>query len=372
MIIGVPKEIKANENRVALVPGGAEALVNAGHAVLIEDEAGVGSGFDNAAYEAAGVRIMPDAASVWREAEMIMKVKEPIASEWPHMRRDQVVFTYFHFAAAEPLTRAVMDSGCIAIAYETVQLPTGELPLLTPMSEVAGRMAVLEGAKYLEKFFGGSGILVGGVPGVEPATVVIIGGGIVGSNAARMAAGLGGHVVILDVSLNRLRYLADVMPANVTPLYSNRYNILQQIEKADIVIGAVLLPGAKAPNLIRREDLQRMKAGSVIVDVAVDQGGCVETIHPTTHEDPIYVVDGVIHYGVANMPGAVSRTSTLALTNATFPYALTLANKGWTAACRQDRALALGDNVAGGRVTYPGVAEAFDLEYTAVEDVLRD
>ncbi|MGH7506275.1 MAG: alanine dehydrogenase [Longimicrobiales bacterium] len=370
MIIGVPKEIKSNENRVALVPGGTETLVHAGHTVLVERAAGEGSGFDDASYEAVGAQIVGAAAEVWNRAEMIVKVKEPIASEWPHMRSDQVIFTYFHFAAAEDLTCAVMESGCVAIAYETVQLPTGELPLLTPMSEVAGRMAVQEGAKYLEKYFGGRGILVGGVPGVEPATVVVLGGGIVGSNAARMAAGLGAHVVILDISLNRLRYLADVMPANVTPLYSNRHNILEQVRKADIVIGAVLLPGAKAPNLVRREDLKHMMPGSVIVDVAVDQGGCVETIKPTTHEDPIYVVDGVIHYGVANMPGAVSRTSTLALTNATFPYALTLANKGWMEACRHDRALALGLNVVGGRVTYPGVAEAFGLEFTPVEQVL--
>jgi alanine dehydrogenase len=301
---------------------------------------------------------------------MIMKVKEPIAVEWPRLRKDQVIFTYFHFAAAEDLTRAVMDSGAIAIAYETVQLPTGELPLLTPMSEVAGRMAIQEGAKYLEKYFGGRGMLLGGVPGVTPAKVVVIGGGIVGSNAARMAAGLGAKVVILDVSLNRLRYLADVMPANVTTLYSNRYNILEQISDADLVVGAVLLPGAKAPNLVRREDLKSMMDGSVIVDVAVDQGGCVETIKPTTHEDPIYVVDGVVHYAVANMPGAVSRTSTLALTNATFPYALTLANKGWKDACREDRALALGLNVIAGKVTYPGVAEAFGLDYTPIEKAL--
>jgi alanine dehydrogenase len=370
MIIGVPKEIKSHENRVALVPGGADGLVQAGHTVLVERGAGIGSGFEDDAYEAGGARIMPDAADVWAQADMIIKVKEPIRSEWPRMRRGQLIFTYFHFAASEELTRAVMDSGAVAIAYETVQLPSGELPLLTPMSEVAGRMAVLEGAKYLEKFFGGRGILVGGVPGVEPATVVILGGGIVGANAARMAAGLGAHTVILDVSLNRLRYLSDVMPANVTPLYSNRTNILAQIEKADIVIGAVLVPGAKAPNLVRREDLKRMNPGSVIVDVAVDQGGCVETIRPTTHEDPIYVVDGVIHYGVANMPGAVSRTSTLALTNATFPYTLRLANKGWEEACRLDRALQLGLNVVHGKVAYPGVAEAFGLPYTPVGEML--
>jgi alanine dehydrogenase len=370
MIVGVPKEIKTNENRIALVPGGAEALVQAGHTVYVEKSAGEGSGFPDEAYVAAGAQILDSADDVWQRAEMIMKVKEPIAVEWPRMRQDQVIFTYFHFAASEPLTRAVMDSGCIAIAYETVQLPTGELPLLTPMSEVAGRMSVLEGAKYLEKFFGGRGVLLGGVPGVTPGKVVVLGGGIVGSNAARMAAGLGARVVILDVSLNRLRYLADVMPANVTTLYSNRYNVLEQIKDADLVVGAVLLPGAKAPNLIRREDLKTMAPGSVIVDVAVDQGGCVETIKATTHEDPIYVVDGVIHYGVANMPGAVSRTSTLALTNATFPYALTLANKGWKAACREDRALALGLNVIDGEVVYPGVADAFGFEYKPVEQAL--
>jgi alanine dehydrogenase len=370
MIIGVPKEIKTNENRVALVPGGAEALVHAGHTVHIEKGAGEGSGFGDDTYVSAGAHILDTADDVWRRADMIMKVKEPIAVEWPRMREDQVIFTYFHFAAAEDLTRAVMTSGAIAIAYETVQLPTGELPLLTPMSEVAGRMSVLEGAKYLEKFFGGRGVLLGGVPGVAPGKVVVLGGGIVGSNAARMAAGLGARVVILDVSLNRLRYLADVMPANVTTLYSNRYNILEQIADADIVVGAVLLPGAKAPNLIRREDLRTMPPGSVIVDVAVDQGGCVETIRATTHEDPIYVVDGVIHYGVANMPGAVSRTSTLALTNATFPYALTLANKGWQTACRDDRALALGLNVVAGKVVYPGVADAFGLHYVPVEQAL--
>ncbi|MEX0893451.1 MAG: alanine dehydrogenase [Gemmatimonadota bacterium] len=370
MIIGVPKEIKNNENRVALVPGGAEALVRAGHTVLIERSAGEGSGFEDEDYMHGGAEIVAAVDDVWARADMIMKVKEPIKPEWPRMRRDQVIFTYFHFAADEELTRAVMDSGAVAIAYETVQLPTGELPLLTPMSEVAGRMAVQEGAKYLEKFFGGRGILVGGVPGVEPATVVVLGGGIVGSNAARMAAGLGAHVYILDVSLNRLRYLADVMPANVTTLHSNPYNVRAMLEKADILVGAVLLPGAKAPSLVRREDLKYMKPGSVIVDVAVDQGGCVETIKATTHEDPIYVVDGVIHYAVANMPGAVSRTSTLALTNATFPYAVALAAKGWKDACRQDRALALGVNAVDGKITYPGVAEAFDLPYTPVEEVL--
>ena len=370
MKIGVPKEIKTNENRVALVPAGAETLVAAGHSVLVETGAGEGSGFSDDIYRGVGAQIAPDADTVWAESDMIMKVKEPIEPEWRRMRRGQTIFTYFHFAAAEELTRACIASDSIHLAYETVQLSTGELPLLTPMSEVAGRMAVQEGAKYLEKFFGGRGILMGGVPGVEPAYVVVLGGGIVGINAAKMAAGMGARVIILDISLNRLRYLDDVMPANCVMLYSNRTNILEQIQKADVVVGAVLLPGAKAPHLVRREDLKLMKPGSVIVDVAVDQGGCVETIKATTHQDPIYVVDGIIHYAVANMPGAVSRTSTLALTNATFPYALTLANKGWKAASQQDRALALGLNIVNGKVVYPGVAEAFGLEYVPVEKVL--
>ncbi len=369
MIIGVPKEIKTNENRVALVPGGAATLVQAGHTVLVEKGAGVGSGFEDTQYIDAGAQML-SVEEVWSRAEMIMKVKEPIKVEWPRMKRGQVIFTYFHYAADEPLTRACMASGAVTIAYETVQLPTGELPLLTPMSEVAGRMAVQEGAKYLEKFYGGLGMLLGGVPGVEPAHVVILGGGIVGTNAAKMAAGMGAKVTILDLSLDRLRYLSDVMPANVFTMHSSRHNILEQIAKADLVVGAVLLPGAKAPKLVRREDLKLMKPGSVIVDVAIDQGGCVETIHATTHEDPIYVVDGVIHYGVANMPGAVPRTSTLALTNATFPYAVTLAQKGWVKACQEDGALALGLNVVKGKITYPGVAEAFGLPYTPVEEVL--
>jgi alanine dehydrogenase len=363
MKIGVPKEIKTNENRIALVPGGAEALIAAGHSVLVERGAGTGSGFSDDDYTGVGARIAPDAAGVWRDAEMIMKVKEPIEREWPHLRRDQVVFTYFHFAADERLTRAHMKSGATCIAYETVELPTHELPLLTPMSEVAGRMAVQEGAKYLEKLYGGRGVLLGGVPGVAPAKVVILGGGIVGINAAKMAAGMGAKVVILDVSLERLRYLSDVMPANVQLIYSNRSNILEQIETADLVVGAVLITGAKAPKLVRRGDLSRMQPGSVIVDVAIDQGGCVETIKATTHENPTYVVDGVIHYGVANMPGGVPRTSTLALTNATLPYALQLANKGWTQALRENPALLKGLNMHDGQVTYPGVAEAFGLEY---------
>lgn len=362
MLIGVPKEIKTNENRIALVPAGAEALIAAGHQVLIEKGAGEGSGFDDAAYTDVGAQIAPDAATVWAKAEMIMKVKEPIAREWPHMRRGQVIFTYFHFAADEALTRAHLDSGAICIAYETVELPTRELPLLTPMSEVAGRMAVQEGAKYLEKLYGGRGVLLGGVPGVAPAKVVILGGGIVGINAAKMAAGMGAKVVILDISLERLRYLSDVMPANVQLIHSNRHNILEQIGTADLVVGGVLIPGAKAPKLVRREDLKRMQPGSVIVDVAIDQGGCVETIKATTHENPTYVVEGVIHYGVANMPGGVPRTSTLALTNATLPYALQLANKGWKQALRDNPALLKGLNMTEGKVTYPGVAEAFGME----------
>jgi alanine dehydrogenase len=370
MLIGVPKEIKTNENRIALVPAGAEALVKAGHTVFVEKSAGEGSGFTDDQYTAVGAQILDDVEEVWRRAEMIMKVKEPIAVEYPRIRENQVLFTYFHFAADEALTQALIKSNAVAIAYETVQLPNGELPLLTPMSEVAGRMAIQAGAKYLEKYYGGRGMLLGGVPGVAPAQVLIIGGGVVGTNAAKMAAGFGARVTIMDLSLDRLRYLSDVMPANVELIYSNRHNILEKLEVADLVVGAVLLPGAKAPKLVLREDLKRMKNGSVIVDVAVDQGGCVETIRPTTHENPIYEIDGVIHYGVANMPGGVPRTSTLALTNATFPYAMRLANQGWQAAVAADRSLLLGLNIVGGKVVYPGVAEAFGLEYTEVEQVL--
>jgi len=363
MRIGVPKEIKTNENRIALVPAGAETLVAAGHTVMVERGAGEGSGFTDSAFTDVGAKIGPDAATVWREADMIMKVKEPIEPEWKHMKRDQVIFTYFHFAADERLTRAHMDSGAICIAYETVELPSRELPLLTPMSEVAGRMAVQEGAKYLEKLYGGRGVLLGGVPGVAPAKVVILGGGVVGINAAKMAAGMGAKVVVLDISLERLRYLSDVMAANVQLIHSNRHNILEQIATADLVVGGVLIPGAKAPKLVRREDLKRMQPGSVIVDVAIDQGGCVETIHATTHENPTYVVDGVIHYGVANMPGGVPRTSTLALTNATLPYALQLANKGWKKALKDNPALLKGLNVTDGKVTYAGVADAFGMKH---------
>ena len=371
MKIGVPKEIKTNENRVALVPAGAEALIAAGHSVMIEKGAGEGSGFLDTTYTSVGATVGASADAVWREADMIMKVKEPIKTEWPRMRKGQVIFTYFHFAADKELTLAHIKSGAICIAYETVELPSRELPLLTPMSEVAGRMAVQEGAKYLEKLYGGRGVLLGGVPGVAPAKVVILGGGIVGINAAKMAAGLGAKVTVLDLSLERLRYLSDVMPANVTLIYSNRHNILEQISTADLVVGAVLIPGAVAPRLIRREDLKTMQQGAVIVDVAIDQGGCVETIKATTHDNPTYIVDGIVHYGVANMPGGVPRTSTLALTNATFPYAKELAKKGWKQALKENAALKKGLNIVDGKVTYPAVAEAFGLPFTPPDSYLN-
>ena len=363
MRIGVPKEIKTNENRVALVPAGAEALVAAGHEVYIEKGAGIGSGFEDTDYTGVGAVIVDEAASAWGKAELLLKVKEPIEKEWRHLRPDLTLFTYLHFAADEPLMRAHLASGATCIAYETVELPNRELPLLTPRSEVAGRMAVQEGAKYLEKLYGGRGVLLSGVPGVPPAKVVILGGGVVGTNAAKMAAGLGATVVVLDLSLERLRYLSDVMPANVQLVHSNRHNILEQISTADLVIGGVLIPGAKAPKLIRRADLARMRPGAVIVDVAVDQGGCVETIHPTTHENPTYTVDGVIHYGVANMPGAVPRTSTLALTNATLPYILLLANLGWKQALKKNSALLKGLNMTAGKLTYEGVSSAFNMPF---------
>ncbi len=370
MIVGVPREVKEAENRVALVPAGAEALAREGHRVLVETGAGVGSGFSDDAYREAGAEIRGRAEEVWGEAELVLKVKEPVEREWPLLEEGQVVFTYFHFAADEELTRSILDAGCVAIAYETVQLPGGELPLLTPMSEVAGRMSVQEGAKYLEKPTGGHGVLLGGVPGVLPAEVVILGGGVVGTNAARIAAGFGAHVTVVDLDLDRLRHLAEVMPANVDFLFSNRHNILSQLDRADLLVGAVLLPGAKAPELVWREDLERMKDGAVIVDVAVDQGGCVETIEPTTHTDPTYVVDGVIHYGVSNMPGAVPRTSTLALTNATFPYVEELAEHGWRDAVRGDESLARGVNAVEGRCTYEAVSDAFGLDHTPLAEVV--
>lgn len=370
MKIGIPQEIKTNENRVALVPAGVEALVADGHTVMVEAGAGLGSGFSDAQYLTAGAQIAQDAAEVWVAADLIVKVKEPIEPEWKHIKPGQTIFAYFHFAASEQLTKAHLASGATCIAYETVELPSRERPLLTPMSEVAGRMAVQEGAKYLGKLYGGRGLLLGGVPGVAPARVVILGGGVVGSNAAKMAAGLGATVIILDLSLERLRTLSDIMPANVQLVFSNRHNLLEQIASADLVIGAILIPGAVAPKLIRREDLQIMRSGAVIVDVAVDQGGCVETIHPTTHENPTFIVDDIVHYGVANMPGGVPRTSTLALTNATLPYIQILADKGCRQALKESPSLLKGLNIMAGKVTHKKVAEAFGLEYHPAESLV--
>jgi len=364
MIVGIPKEIKANENRVAITPGGVDMFVRRGHTVLIERSAGVGSGFSDEEYSRAGATILPTAAEVYAQADMILKVKEPIASEYGLIRPGQVVFTYFHAAASRELTEAMLQSRCIGIAYETVQKADGSLPLLIPMSEVAGRMAPQNGAKYLERTMGGRGVLLGGVPGTQPGTVVILGGGVVGTNAAKIAAGFGARVIILDNNLYRLRYLDDVMPKNVTTMMSTPENIRTVIREADIVIGAVLIPGAKAPYLVTRDMLPMMKTGAVIVDVSVDQGGCIETTRPTTHENPTYVVDGVVHYCVANMPGAVPFTSTIALTNATIPYALELADKGWERAVRENHELWLGLNFIDGHITYRAVAEAFGMTYT--------
>ena len=369
MLIGVPKEIKDDEYRVALTPAGAEMLTGAGHQLVVEKGAGVGSGFTDDFYENAGAEIVDTADEVWARAEMILKVKEPIAVEWPKIREGQVLFTYFHFAAAEELTRAFLDTGAIAIAYETVELPSGELPLLTPMSEVAGRMAIQAGAKYLEKPLGGSGILLGGVPGVKRARVLVLGGGVVGTNAARMACGLGADVTIMDLDLDRLRYLDEVMPRNCRTVYSTPMAIREHLVHADLVVGAVLIPGAAAPRLVRREDLSLMGKGTVIVDVAVDQGGCVETCRPTTHAEPTFVIDGVVHYCVANMPGAVPRTSTMALTNATLSWTLLLADLGPVEAVRQNAALASAANVLDGKITCAAVAEAFGLEHTPPGDV---
>jgi alanine dehydrogenase len=370
MIIGVPKEIKNNENRVALTPAGASELVKHGHKVYVQAGAGTGSGFDDTEYVDAGANMLATIEDVYGMAEMIIKVKEPIESEYNLIKPNQLLFTYFHFASYEPLTHAMIKSNAICLAYETVEKADRSLPLLVPMSEVAGRMSVQEGAKFLEKPMGGLGILLGGVPGVKPAEVLVLGGGIVGTQAAKMAAGMGARVTIMDISLPRLRQLDDIMPANVETQHSSDYNIRQAIKTADLVIGGVLIPGAKAPKLITREMLPSMKKGAVIVDVAIDQGGCFETSKPTTHADPIYVVDNVIHYCVANMPGAVPYTSTLALTNATLPYAIQLANQGWKAACSKSKELCLGLNVVNGKVVYQGVAEAFNLEYTPVESVL--
>ncbi|MGC6414040.1 MAG: alanine dehydrogenase [Bacteroidia bacterium] len=370
MIIGVPKEIKNNENRVAVTPAGVAEFIKHGHTVYVQETAGAGSGFSDEEYIDAGAQLLPTIEEVYAIAEMIIKVKEPIEPEYKLIKDNQLLFTYFHFASYEPLTHAMIDNGSICLAYETVEV-NRTLPLLVPMSEVAGRMSIQEGAKYLEKPMGGRGILLGGVPGVKPANVVVLGGGIVGTQAAKMAAGLGANVTIMDISLNRLRQLDDIMPANVTTQYSNEYNIREAVKTADLVIGGVLIPGAKAPKLITRDMLPTMREGTVIVDVAIDQGGCFETSKPTTHADPTYVIDGVVHYCVANMPGAVPYTSTLALTNATLPYAIQLANKGWQQACKDDANLRLGLNVVNGKVVYEGVSTAFNLPYTPVEEVLN-
>ncbi len=362
MIIGIPKEIKNNEYRVALVPAGAEILTEEGHTVIIESDAGAGSSLCNEDYTAMGAEIASSAEEVYGRSDLILKVKEPQPSEYPLIRPGQVIFTYFHFAASKDLTIAMMKSGAVCIAYETIQLSDGSLPLLTPMSEVAGRMAVHEGAKYLEKPMEGRGILLGGVPGVLPANVVILGGGVVGSNSARMAAGLGANVIILDVNLDRLRRLADILPPNVRTLYSNRQNIRQCLADADLVIGCALSRGTKTPILVTREMLGLMKKGSVIVDVAIDQGGAFDTSRPTTHSSPTYIVDGVVHYCVTNMPGAVAGTSTFALTNVTLPYAVQIARHGWRDAARKDKALMLGLNIAEGKVYLPALAELFSIE----------
>lgn len=371
MIIGIPKEIKSNENRVGFVPGAVATFKAHGHTILVEKNAGAGSGFPDELYKAQGAEIVETAADVYKRADMIIKVKEPIAPEYPLIRKGQILFTYFHFAASRELTEAMMKSGCVAIAYETVQRPDRSLPLLIPMSEIAGRMAPQEGAKYLERTQGGRGILLGGVPGVAPANVVVLGGGIVGTHAAKIAAGFGARVTVLDNNLSRLRYLDDIMPKNVTTLMSNDYNILECVKAADLVIGAVLIVGAKAPHLLTRNMLPMMKQGSVVVDVSVDQGGCIETCKPTTHDNPTYVIDGVVHYCVANMPGAVPYTSTIGLTNATLPYALEIADKGYVKALRENGDLLPGLNVIDGNVTYQGVADAFGFKCVPATDYLK-
>lgn len=370
MTIGIPKEIKNNENRVALTPAGTQELVKRGHAVFVQSMAGDGSGFSDDTYSKAGAKIISDAAEVYGLVDMIVKVKEPVEAEYRLIKKDQLVFTYFHFASYEPLTKAMIASGAVCLAYETVERLDGSLPLLIPMSEVAGRMAIQEGAKYLEKPLKGRGILLGGVPGVRPAKVLILGGGVVGTNAAKIAAGMGADVTIMDLNINRLRYLDDVMPKNVNTIVSNEYTIRELIKDSDLIIGGVLVPGAKAPKLITRDMLKDMRPGTVLVDVAVDQGGCIETCRPTTHEDPTYIIDDVVHYCVANMPGAVPYTSTLALTNATLPYAIRLASQGWKKACQESTELRNGLNIIHGEVVYKAVADAFSLGYADVKKYL--
>ncbi len=370
MIVGILKEIKAEENRVSMTPAGVEVLKQSRHTVLVEKSAGVGSGFEDAEYVEHGAEIVATAPEIFDRADMVMHVKEPLLPEYNLIKKNQIVFTYLHLAAAEELTHVLIKSDSIDIAYETIQKTDGSLPLLTPMSEVAGRMAIQQGAKYLEMAQGGNGVLLGGVPGVDPGTVLIIGGGIVGVNAAKMACGLGAKVYLLDKSLDRLRYLSDVMPSNCFLLMSTPATIRELITRADVVVGAVLIPGAKAPKLVTREMLKTMKKGAVLVDVAIDQGGCFETSKATTHSHPIYTIDGVIHYCVANMPGGVAKTSTLALTNATLPYALEIANKGWKRAMKENHEIKFGANVVNGKVTYKGVADAFGLDYTPIDELL--
>ncbi|MBC8346722.1 MAG: alanine dehydrogenase [Candidatus Marinimicrobia bacterium] len=370
MIIGTPKEIKAHENRVALTPHVALELTSSGHEVLIEENAGISTGFRDRDYQEVGCKIVKLPKEIFDNSEMVVKVKEPQPEEVDMCHQGTTMFTYFHFAADESLTQGFLNSGATAIAYETIMLSDNSLPLLIPMSEVAGRMSVQEGAKYLEKFHGGLGKLLGGVPGVEPARVTILGGGIVGTNAAHIASGLGANVNILDVNLNRLRYLDEIMPKNVRTIYSNQYNIQELLPRTDLLIGAVLIPGAKAPNLVTRDMLGEMQEGTVVVDVAVDQGGCIETCRPTTHENPIYEVDGIIHYCVANMPGAVPFTSTTALTNATNPYVQKLANQGILNALKSDEGLLKGLNVYQGQITHQGVSDAFDMKFTSPDKAI--
>jgi alanine dehydrogenase len=370
MIVGILKEIKTEENRVAMTPAGVEMVKQSGHTVLVESNAGTASGFVDENYLQSGAEMVGTAAAIYKRADMVMHVKEPLPEEYDLIRRDQIVFTYLHLAANEILTRALIKAGSVNIAYETIQKPDGSLPLLTPMSEVAGRMSVQQAAKYLEMAYGGRGVLMGGVPGVAPATVLVIGGGVVGMHAAKMACGLGAQVYLLEKSLQRLRYLSDIMPANCFLLAPNPATLRQLVQAADVVIGAVLIPGAKAPHLITRDMLKTMKKGSVLVDVAIDQGGCFESSRPTTHADPIYIEEGIVHYTVANMPGALAKTSTLALTNATLPYALELADKGWRRAFQENPSMQLGANVVQGQVTCRGVAEAFGLAYTPVDQML--